>query len=209
MPQSPCLSFPQELIEWDRKLQAQIDQGEYKYEPGLNTVRWYTEDPLGITLMLIAWALLFALCFRFPPLRLKKFLLSAAFLTLSLGLSDLLSSALKSYFGRLKPHVSNYNEGAIPALSFPSNHAFNTSVFFVLALYLLASFAQRFKLSRAVFFAFLSFWVVYIGYTRVLLGQHYPLDVVSGYVFGTVYGLIVLKVLVAFRGSKFWRHRLP
>lgn len=38
---------------------------------------------------------------------------------------------------------------------------------------------------------FLLFWAVVIGYSRIYLGVHYPLDVITGMFFGAIIGLLV------------------
>lgn len=213
LPNSPCLSFPSGLIALDRKLQAQIDHGEYKYEAGLGDLRWYTEEPTGIAILLGFGVLLFLMSFRIPHMKATRIVQNVILLTLAMGLSDYTSSALKEFFGRLKPHVEFYNPHVLPALSFPSNHAFNTAAFFVFGIYLMSALQERFRFARALFLALITFWLLCIGYSRVLLGQHYPLDVLAGYVFGSLYALTLLflmRILMrTLSKSKFWRHRLP
>jgi undecaprenyl-diphosphatase len=78
---------------------------------------------------------------------------------------------------------------------------------------LMSALQERFRFARALFLALITFWLLCIGYSRVLLGQHYPLDVLAGYVFGSLYALTLLflmRILMrTLSKSKFWRHRLP
>jgi undecaprenyl-diphosphatase len=41
---------------------------------------------------------------------------------------------------------------------------------------------------------FLLFWAVLLGYSRIYLGVHYPLDVITGMFFGGILGWLTFKL---------------
>jgi membrane-associated phospholipid phosphatase len=127
-------------------------------------------------------------------------------LVLAMGITDLSCNVPKHAVGRLRPlHAvagTYYQESGhwlrLPAdytpdrerdSSFPSAHAANTAALAVVA----AMFWPR--LRRVV-------WALplVVGWSRVYVGKHYPLDVVAGWIFGAVLGWCVWQG---------WKHLAP
>lgn len=79
---------------------------------------------------------------------------------------------------------------AVESLSFPSAHAANaTMVWLGLALLLVSTRPRRsFALWAAVWLA------VLVGVSRVMLGVHWPSDVVAGWAFGLIWTLLLLRL---------------
>lgn len=101
----------------------------------------------------------------------------------------LLSDVQKYEFGRLRPDqhphlVDVYN------LSFPSGHSANSMMLYVtLALTLVEDPRRRmFCLAAAFVLAIL------VGLSRVMLGVHWPSDVVAGWSFGLLWALILVWI---------------
>ena len=44
--------------------------------------------------------------------------------------------------------------------------------------------------------AFLVFWALIIGYSRIYIGVHYPLDVVTGMAMGALFGWVFSKLTI-------------
>ncbi|MEO5667137.1 MAG: phosphatase PAP2 family protein [Bdellovibrionota bacterium] len=185
LPESFCLRFPQSWVNWDSALREAwvVPPGDHRLV--IESLRWLVESAGGIALIALVFMTVFWRCFQWPRLPgPKRFAFMCLAMILGAGLSDLASMGLKIFFGRLKPHVTYYNPRVLPALSFPSNHAFNTT--FLCALFFFESrrLKERFSGGRSAFGIFLVLLLVFIGFSRVILGEHYPLDVVAGLLFG-------------------------
>ena len=68
-------------------------------------------------------------------------------------------------------------------LSFPSNHAANNAALAIV-------FSSVYRHLRFIFWGF----ALTVMFSRVYIGVHYPLDVISGCILGSIYGLILVKV---------------
>jgi undecaprenyl-diphosphatase len=95
----------------------------------------------------------------------------------------------KLAFGRVRPEFDVPTVGTA-GFSFPSGHSANaTLVYLMIALLVLTPGAQRRRgLIAAGIAAFL------IGISRVLLGAHWPSDVIAGWAFGLLWVLIGWRV---------------
>lgn len=208
LPNSLCLHAPKSLKTYDENLGAEIEFGEDNLIEKNNIV-FLTESPVGLALLSVVLIGLIFLCWRradntpfIPNFRTKM----TWGLIFSIGIlfSNSVSSLLKLITGRLKPHVTFYNPNVTPALSFPSNHAFNTTfIATILSVFLCLSpyFKSRFRHSDKLFYIAAILMVGGIGYSRIVVGQHYPLDVLAGIVFGGSFGVLYMKLL-----TKFWRY---
>lgn len=109
-------------------------------------------------------------------------------------LDQISSSLLKPLVGRLRPshdpatagllhYVNDYRGGLY---GFPSGHATTSAG---IATWLWLSFKNRFARICFVFFA------MAMGYSRIYLGVHYPLDVLVGFALGVALVWLVRRVL--------------
>jgi undecaprenyl-diphosphatase len=99
-----------------------------------------------------------------------------------------LSLALKSAFDRPRPETELHLYATVTS-SFPSGHAMNSAVIYLTLAVLLASLEKekRFK----AFFIVLAFTLTgLVGLSRVVLGVHYPTDVLAGWSAGLVWAII-------------------
>lgn len=70
--------------------------------------------------------------------------------------------------------------------SYTSSHATNH---FALAFFLIFTLGIRFRWIRWVLF----FWAASISYGQVYVGVHYPLDIISGGLLGTIIGILMAR----------------
>lgn len=110
-------------------------------------------------------------------------------LILSTAASDMIGSQImKPAFDRPRPNVTGLDvtmkSPHFGGKSFPSNHAANM---FALATFLSCIF-RRWKWA---FFAF----AATIGYSRIYVGVHYPLDVIGGALLGVFTGYAAYRLL--------------
>lgn len=98
------------------------------------------------------------------------------------------SSILKEIFGRARPDVVPHLD-MVSNLSFPSGHATNVMATYLLAALLIAQARRSLLVALAMAVA------ATIGVSRILLGVHWPSDVVGGWMWGA--GIALIGVTVA------------
>jgi undecaprenyl-diphosphatase len=126
---------------------------------------------------------------------LRKFR-SAGFVALSISCGALLSTASKGYFIRPRPELVPHLV-AVNSPSFPSGHAMNSAVVYLTLAVLLARTQERRSVQVYLIAAALVLTVL-IGCTRVVLGVHWPSDVLAGWTAGAAWAAIssiVAKIL--------------
>lgn len=100
------------------------------------------------------------------------------------------SSILKELFYRDRPNVVPHLD-LVSNMSYPSGHATNVMATCLLAALLLPARRRGFWASAALLMAFA------IGASRVLLGVHWPSDIVGGWMWGG--GLAIIGAVIARR----------
>lgn len=171
----PAASFLQTLDRWDRSLFLLLNGS-------------LVNDFFDLLMPFITnkWNFVIPLAFLFAYLFLKggrstRILL--LFSLLLLLLADGSAAALKSLIQRPRPcqvlEQVRILVGCTSSFALPSNHATNT---FAIASF----FASSYRRLAVPLFA-LAFLV---GYSRIYVGVHYPLDVLGGAALGVVLGLL-------------------
>lgn len=172
----PIVSLFQTLDAWDKGLflflNGSLENAFFDLLMPFLTEKWNFIIPL---------ALVFLYLFLRGRRSMRVLLLSSLVLLL---LADGSATALKSLFQRARPcqvldHVRTL-VGCSSSFALPSNHATN--------IFAMASFFASSDRRLVVPLFVLAFLV---GYSRIYVGVHYPLDVLGGAVLGIALGLLL------------------
>ncbi len=142
---------------------------------------------------------LFLLYFTYKQFGIKKTLVIVIFVVVLITISDQTSNFFKYGFKRLRPchdesisHlirlVGNRCGGFYAYFSAHAANSMAIAVFFGLLL------KSKFKYILPI----LLFWSLLVAYSRVYIGVHFPLDVITGLFFGFIFSTILYKLLKLF-----------
>ena len=112
--------------------------------------------------------------------------------------TDQVTNLFKDGFKRLRPcHEAELADimrrvkpGCGGKYGYFSGHASNS---FAMATFFVVLFARQFKLLRLLFVV-----AAMVAYSRIYIGLHYPLDVISGTLFGVFGGWLLAKLYLRF-----------
>ncbi|SNR70966.1 undecaprenyl-diphosphatase [Maribacter sedimenticola] len=179
----------QELLEFDKEL--------FIFLNGLGTDRWdfffqfvshkLSALPLYMFLLLLAY----------KKLGLKQTLVLLVTITLLITVTDQLSNFFKYGVARLRPcHnpeiapvmrlVKSYCGGQFGYFSAHAANAFAVAVFFSILL----------KSEIKYIGVGLLIWAALVAYSRVYIGVHFPLDIFTGAVLGSLFGWLFIKLFI-------------
>mgnify|MGYP001614022661 CR=1 FL=1 len=134
--------------------------------------------------VIVAWAIFFLYIFGLIFIHKKNAGRGFIFLIVATLSGFIINSyGFKDLFHRPRPFLTIPSaiviQKGMTDYSFPSGHAFSVALLVVLFI------------RKRNIFLFVSFYALLVGFSRIYLGVHYPLDVVGGYLFGFIYGLSV------------------
>ena len=129
----------------------------------------------------------------------KKTVIAIFFMVLLIAFSDQTSNLFKYGFKRLRPcHNENIADlirlvggrcgGKYGYFSAHASNSMAIAVFFGLLL--------RSKLNYL--FPIVVFWAILVSYSRIYLGVHFPLDIITGMLIGLMYALVTCWFFKAF-----------
>jgi len=122
----------------------------------------------------------------------KQTLILLLFVAVLVAFTDQVTNLFKNHFQRLRPCNDTSINTIIRAVkgsnsySFFSGHAANTSA---VALFLFLNFRKKHK-----YFGLIFIWPMIFAYSRIYLGLHFPIDILTGYFFGTTFGFLMFKI---------------
>lgn len=141
----------------------------------------------------VNWIPFFLLLFYliYTKLGLKKTGYLLVYVAVLLLVTDQITNLFKYTFQRARPcnnpEISDFIRivQSRSSFSFFSGHAANTMA---VATFLYLIFKKQFK-----YFWLLFLWPLVFAYSRIYLGLHYPLDILSGYLCGLLLGCLMYK----------------
>lgn len=173
----------------------ELDKALFLFLNGLGTPTWdgfwmfYTNK--------VSWIPFYAvlLFFMYKKSNAKIFLLTVLVVALMILFTDQVTNLFKSGFARLRPcHeadiadkmrlIKSWCGGRHGYFSGHSSNSMAVAVFVGLFL--------RYKYKYLIFI--LLFWAALMAYSRVYIGVHYPLDIISGMLFGALSGFGFYKL---------------
>lgn len=99
------------------------------------------------------------------------------------------TEAQKYWIARVRPDMEPHLV-VVKSMSFPSGHATSSMVFFVMVALVLTE-GSRWRAPAAALAILMS---LAVGASRVMLGVHWPSDVVGGWAFGLLWLLLTLRL---------------
>ncbi len=111
---------------------------------------------------------------------------------LAMGLTSLVSAftseLLKAFFARTRPDFVPHLD-AVTSAAYPSGHANNAAVVYILFIMLVPQARHPgWQLAAAVM-------IILTGLSRIMLGVHWPTDVIGGWMLGTAFALTAAAVI--------------
>jgi YegS/Rv2252/BmrU family lipid kinase len=122
----------------------------------------------------------------------RKHRRAAIFTIAVIVLTSLATTGVKLLYGRSRPTWQD-PVGKLVSKSFPSGHASSSAALAGVLIVLAWMLIRRAALRRAVYVAAVLLAVV-VGMDRVLLGRHFPTDVIGGWLLGAFVVLVGLTV---------------
>jgi undecaprenyl-diphosphatase len=141
----------------------------------------FTEFGWGVVLVILTLAAAVYLVMR----RKRR----AALLLITVFTGRLLIEIQKVIIDRPRPGISPHLV-AVNSYSFPSSHAANSMITFM-AIALLLPVRQR---NRAIAVGIGLAFALQVGLSRVMLGVHWPSDVIGGWTFGLLWVMICMRL---------------
>lgn len=175
-----------DLITWDQNLLLQLNAKHNAFFDGL---MWLATDE-------ISWLAFFVvLLFSIYKTKTREFLFILIAIALTVVICDQVSGIFKDWIARPRPSrelsimdqvhtVNNYRGGRY---GFFSSHAANT-----FGVAVLIALVMKNKLLSLV----LIVWALLESYSRIYLGVHYPLDILTGITFGSIVGYLMYRLEV-------------
>lgn len=198
-----------DLLEWDRRVSFQIF--DWNRKRGVRRFWLIALEISGHGLVWLGWPVLYLLLN--PNISTDQFsLILHLYVLLLIDIAAI--TFLKPFVRRPRP---SYDKGlqagtvaAIDQFSFPSGHATRALSIALFTLYIAFEEPQYFSefAGFPVFAGLVALWGVAVAVSRVALGRHYVLDVMSGAGLGVFYVFLITKLWFFERIVAFLRDNL-
>lgn len=142
----------------------------------------------GFTLLTLI-TLVAVLAFLFHRKRLHAAIMLGAVL-----MSEVITDLAKHAYGRPRPDLVSHGSYVYSA-SFPSGHSTQSAVVYLTLAMLISSLETR-RSTKALAWGIAILTVLFVGFSRIYLGVHWPTDVVGGWTLGTAIVLCAWAVLL-------------
>jgi undecaprenyl-diphosphatase len=172
----------EQLIEYDRELFLFLNNlGSSGWDPFwlLLTDKWSAIPLYAVLLFLI-----------YKKYGVKGTLITMVLVALMITCTDQLANLFKHGIERLRPcgqegvkEYTRFIAVRCGSFGFFSGHASNSTALAVFVGLILKKFFPK-------LIYFLIFWALMVTYSRIYVGVHYPLDLITGMFFGTLLGLL-------------------
>lgn len=171
-----------ELTRLDHALAALVSKIPAGLMPLMTAVTF-----IGQPIIVIAVALIAGVIAWFKDARQITYAEAAALVAFS-G-----NTVIKHLVHRNRPHTMYVGDMRIKSYSFPSGHAFGSTVVYGLLAYLAFKYLPH--PWNIIIMIVLIILILLVGVSRVYLGAHFPSDVIAGWVLGGVSLLIIIRYL--------------
>jgi undecaprenyl-diphosphatase len=114
----------------------------------------------------------------------------------SLTVAGIVSTLAKAWFGRPRPPVS-LHQTTVTLAAFPSGHSTDAAAFFLAAAFTLAITVGRRRRTQVLLVLAALVLAALVGLSRLVLGVHWPSDVVAGWSLGTAIATSAVVLLWA------------
>lgn len=138
-----------------------------------------------VALIVLAWLLL-----------IRRNLLGAAAIALSVALGNEVNKLLKDLIARPRPELDHLAH--VDSLSFPSGHAMVGLVFYYFIAYLVLE-DMKSRTARRIVIILTVLLLLLIGASRIILQVHYPTDVIGGFAYGYIWVLVSIYIYKLFK----------
>jgi len=177
----------------------QFDKEVFLYLNGLGTETWdgfwlYLSEKISFITIPLYVLLLFL---SYKSFGLKKTGVLLVAIALMITCTDQLANFFKYGVGRFRPCHDDEVSGVMRLVKsycggkygYFSAHASSS---FALASFFTALFKDKFKF----LILFLMLWALFVSYSRIYIGVHFPLDVLTGLAIGCILGWLFAKLFI-------------
>lgn len=128
----------------------------------------------------------------------KRDFVGIALFVFAVAAGNEVNKVLKNTIGRERPDAEHLVE--VNSLSFPSGHAMISMILYFMIAYLVISFLQK-RGNRWLTGILAGIMILLMGISRIVLGVHYPTDVLAGYTFGFIWVFLCIILYELLHGA--------